>query len=121
MLVAIFFVIASAATAMDTKIAVASTDPGKSSVISAKASRAEYFLLFDKSGTFIKAIQNPSVEAGGGAGSDTADLLNKEGVTVFIAGKFGSKLVNGLNLRKIEYMEKEGVADEVVTSYIQSH
>ena len=101
------------------KIAVAAESGTESSKISDKAGRAPFFLIFDGSGAFIKAIKNPAQYQQGGASSRVATLLKKESVKTLIAVKFGAKMENNLKAAGIEYLEHSGTAKEVVESIIK--
>lgn len=110
---------ASMSMAQEGKIGVAARGPEKSAAISEVAARAPYFLIFDEQGNFQEAIKNPSIGSAGGAGRDTADLLTKKKVTLFVAGRIGGKMKMALKDYKIESSEQTGVAHDVVTSIIQ--
>ncbi len=101
------------------KIAVAAESGTESSKISDKAGRAPFFLIFDGSGAFIKAIKNPAQYQQGGASSRVTTLLKKESVKTLIAVKFGAKMENNLKAAGIEYLEHSGTAKEVVESIIK--
>ncbi len=101
------------------KIAVAAESGTESSKISDKAGRAPFFLIFDDSGAFIKAIKNPAQYQQGGASSSVTTLLKKESVKTLIAVKFGAKMENNLKAAGIEYLEHSGTAKEVVESIIK--
>lgn len=102
------------------KIAVAAESGTETSKISDKAGRAPFFLIFDCSGTFIKAIKNPAQYQKGGASSSVTTLLKKESVKTLIADKFGAKMENNLKAAGIEYLEHSGTAKEVVESFIKN-
>jgi len=101
------------------KIAVAAETNTELSKISDKAGRAPFFLIFDGSGAFIKAIKNPAQYQQGGASSKVTTLLKKESVKTLIAVKFGAKMENNLKEAGIEYLEHSGTAKEVVESIIK--
>ena len=101
-------------------IAVAAESNTESSGISDKAGRAPYFLIFDGSGAFIKAIKNPAQYEQGGASSSVTALLKKESVKIFIAENFGAKMENNLKAAGIEYREHTGIAKEVVETIIKN-
>ena len=123
LLVVLFILVSFSAFALarDMKIGVAAHQPDQQAAISEVAGRAGYLLFFDKEGNFLEAIKNPSVTKAGGAGRDTADLLKKNEVTLFVAGRVGERMKNALQRHQIEYFEKKGVADEVVKSILQDH
>ena len=102
------------------KIAVAAESGTEFSKISDRAGRAPFFLIFDYSGAFIKAIKNPAQYQKGGTSSRVTTLLKKESVKTFIAVKFGAKMENNLKAAGIEYLEHSGTAKEVVESIIKN-
>jgi len=102
------------------KIAVATVGDSETSNISNKTGRAPYFLIFDCSGVFVKAIKNPAQSQRGGASSSVTALLKKESVKTLIAVRFGTKMVRKLKAAGIEYREHSGVAREVVETMIKS-
>ena len=108
------------ACAKDMKIAVAVDIPGQGATISKVGARANYFLFYDVKGNFLEAIKNPNTNVTGGVGRITADLLNKNDVTVFVSEKIGEKMQNGLKMYNIKYIDQTGGADEVVKSIIQN-
>jgi predicted Fe-Mo cluster-binding NifX family protein len=102
------------------KIAVAVVGDSDTSKISDKTGRAPYFLIFDCSGSFIKAIKNPAQDQRGGVSSSVIALLKKESVKTLIAVKFGAKMENNLKAAGIEYRQHSGIAKEVVETVIKS-
>ena len=122
-LVFLFFILISGAAgvciAQDMKIGVATNGPEAGATISEVAGRAPYFLFFDGQGNLLEAMKNPSRGSAGGAGRDTAELMNKKKVTLFVAGRVGERMKNALIGYKIEIIEQTGVAHDVVTSIIK--
>jgi len=102
------------------KIAVAAESGTKSSRISDMAGRAPFFLIFDSSGAFIKAIKNPARDQQGGASSSVTALLKKESVKTLVAAKFGAKMEKNLNAAGIGYLERSGTAKVVVETIIKN-
>ncbi len=102
------------------KIAVAAENSIETSEISDKAGRAPFFLIFDGSGSFLKAIENPAQNQQGGASSSVAALLEKESVKILIAANFGTKMEDNLKAAGIEYHEHSGTAKEVVDTLIKN-
>lgn len=101
-------------------IAVATENSTKSSKLSDKAGRAPFFLIFNGSGVFIKAIKNPAQDQQGGASSRVTDLLKKESVKTLIAANFGAKMENNLKAAGIGYCQHTGIAEEVVKTIIKN-
>jgi predicted Fe-Mo cluster-binding NifX family protein len=101
------------------KIAIATVGDSVNSEISKVAGRAPYYLIFDEKGKLLKSIKNPSQNRRGGASSVVVNLLLKESVKTFIAGKFGNKMVSQLKKNKIEYHECAGIAKENLKKLIK--
>ena len=102
------------------RIAIAAVGDSVTSVISMRAGRAPYYLVFDKKGVFLKSIKNPSQMQGGGASSVVVDLFIKESVKTVIAGKFGDKMKKQLKANKIKYHERTGITKEIVETIIKN-
>ena len=102
------------------KIAVASTGQAKDSTISQQAGRALFFLLFDDRGNLFETIENPAKDKSRNAGPSAASFLADKGVTLVIAEDFGSKMKQVLEEHHIKYIEKTGVANNVVQTIIEA-
>lgn len=102
------------------RIAIATVGEGINSKISKFSGRAPYYLLFDGNGVFIKSIKNPAQSQGHRASSGVVNLLTKESVKIVIAGEFGDKMENQLKANKIEYYEHEGIAKDVIQTFVKS-
>ncbi len=96
------------------KVAVAAKGQEKSSQVSMEAGRAPYYLIFDKAGNLLEAAANPHADAAGGAGGSTADFLAEKKVNVVISGQVGSKMAAALEAANIKYIEKQGIAVDVI-------
>ena len=101
-------------------IAVAAESGAESAKISGKTGRAAYFLIFDSSGAFIKAIKNPAQGQRGRVSASVTALLKKESVKTLIAVKFGAKMETNLKAAGIEYSAHSGTAKKVVNDIIKS-
>ncbi len=100
-------------------IAVAANNPEAKATISGKSGRAAYFLFFDNSGNFLDAEKNPFAGVPGGAGPKVAGFLSDKGVSLVVAGKFGTKMERALSSYKIKSISQTGVAHEVVQAITQ--
>ncbi len=96
------------------KVAVAADGQEKSSQVSMEAGRAPYYLIFDLDGKLFEAVANPYAGAARGAGGSTADFLAEKKVNMVIAGRFGSKMAAALKAADIKYIEKQGIAIDVI-------
>jgi len=107
----------SAGVKSEGKIAVAATEDNENSKISDIAGRAPFLLIFDEKGNFLKSIKNPALSMGGGASAEVVSLLVKESCKIFVAGKFGFKMQSQLRSNNIEYIEKQGLAKNIIKSF----
>ncbi|MBW1669788.1 MAG: NifB/NifX family molybdenum-iron cluster-binding protein [Deltaproteobacteria bacterium] len=116
----IFFGLAISASADSMKIAVATTCPEKDAAISQQAGRTPFFLFFDDKGNFLETVENPSMDQSRNAGPNAALFLADKGVTLVIAGDFGSKMREALEEHHIQYVKKTGAAYNAVQTIIQN-
>lgn len=87
---------------MSKDVAIAVSDPGGlDSPGDPRFGRAPAYLLCDRSGSDVEAIDNPNVEAAHGAGTGAAALMARSGVRDVIAGEFGPKAYQALAAAKI--------------------
>lgn len=96
------------------KIAVASNSKNTTSSVGTMAGRSPYYLIFDSTGTLAEVVENPYKDVRGGAGSSTAHFLAEKGVTIVIAGTFGSKMTNAMKSKGMTYFEFNGVVTDGV-------
>ena len=114
---AIFFlcaVMVNAAELEKIKIAVASSDKTAKASVSNEAAKCPYYLIFDSEGKLTEVIDNPYGDASGGAGPSVANFLAQRGVTIIIAGNFGSKMINTLESKGIAHFEFKGSVNDAV-------
>ena len=119
---AILFLCSVAVNAADSKnekIAVASNGETLKASVSNKAAKCPYYLIFDSKGELIKVIDNPYGNAGGGAGPSAANFLAKTGVTIVIAGNFGSKMTNTLQSNGITRFRFKGSVGDAVKEVLK--
>ena len=93
------------------------TEDNENSKISDIAGRAPFILIFAEKGNFLKSIKNPALSMGGGASAEVVSLLVKESCKIFVAGKFGFKMQSQLRSNNIEYIEKQGLAKNIIKSF----
>ncbi|MBW2651094.1 MAG: hypothetical protein JRC66_08855, partial [Deltaproteobacteria bacterium] len=98
-------VMVNAAEMEKIKIAVASGDKTAKTSVSNEAAKCPYYLIFDSEGKLTEVIDNPYKNASGGAGPSAANFLAQKGVTIIIAGNFGSKMINTLESKGIAHFE----------------
>ena len=118
-LLVLLFPIAVYASGNIMKIAVASMGQTKDSAISQQAARTHFFLFFDDKGNFFETVENAAKNKSRNAGPSAASFLADNGVTLVIAEDFGSKMKQVLEEHHIKYIEKTGVAHNVVKTIIK--
>ena len=94
-------------------IAVAANGKTVSASVSSQAGRSPFFLLFDKQGAFVEAVDNPYKDAGT-AGILTLDFLASKGAKVLVAEGFGSKIVEVMKEKGMRPVEFKGNAKDAV-------
>ena len=112
-------VMSNAADTEKIKIAVASNDKTAKASVSNNAAKSPYYLMFDSKGKMIEVIDNPCRDASRGAGPAAANFLARQGVTLVIAGNFGSKMINTLKSKDITYFEFKGRVDDAVKRVLE--
>lgn len=81
------------------------------SPIDSRFGRAQAFLIADlESMKVVAFIENPNVSAGGGAGTNTAQMLINNGVNAIIAGAVGPNALNVLKNARIPVFSATGIA-----------
>jgi len=101
------------------KIAVASCDKTAKASVSNEAAKCPYYLMFDSKGEMTEVIDNPYGDASRGAGPSAANFLAQQGVTLVIAGNFGSKMINTLKNKGITHFEFKGRVDDAVKRVLE--
>ena len=101
------------------KIAVAASSKTAKASVSNMAAKCPYYLIFNNKGELIEVIDNPYTDASGGAGPSAANFLAQRGVTIVIAGNFGSKMINTLKNKGITHFEFKGRVDDAVKRVLQ--
>ena len=99
-------------------VAVAASDKTASAPVSNQAGRSPFFLLFDRQGTFVEAVDNPYKDAGN-AGIPALDFLAGKGVKVLVAEGFGSKIVEVMKSKGMRPVEFKGNAKDAVKKALE--
>ncbi len=107
-------VMVNAAEMKKMKIAVAADSKTAEAFVSSKAARCPYYLIFDSKGKLTEVIDNPYEDASGGAGPSAANFLAQRGVTMVVAGNFGSKIINTLKNSGVTHFEFKGSVGDAV-------
>ena len=109
----------NAADFKNEKIAVASSGKTLKASVSNRAAKCPYYLILDSKGELIKVIDNPYGDASGGAGPSAANFLAKTGVTIIIAGNFGSKMTKTLQNNGITHVRFKGSVGDAVKKVLK--
>jgi len=112
-------VVVNAADFKNDKIAVAAGGKTSKASVSNRAARCPYYLIFDSKGALIEVIDNPYGDESGRAGPSAANFLARTGVTIVIAGNFGSKMINTLKSNGITHFEFKGSVGDAVKSVLK--
>jgi len=100
-------------------IAVASEGKTLKASVSPVAGRCPYFLFIDSTGKILEAVDNPYKAEGGSAGVSAANFLAEKKVTIVVAEKFGPKMKDVLQVKKITCFEWEGIVEEAVKKILE--
>jgi predicted Fe-Mo cluster-binding NifX family protein len=92
-------------------IAVAANANTTSASVANQAGRSPFFLIFDKDGKFVEAVNNPYKDAGS-AGIPMVDFLAGKGITVLVAEVFGPNIVGVMKDKGIRPVEFKGSAQD---------
>jgi predicted Fe-Mo cluster-binding NifX family protein len=101
------------------KIDVAAEGKAVTAEVSGVAARCPYFLIFDKNGVLLEAVDNPHKGAKGGAGTSVASFLAQKGVGFFVAGEFGKNMSQALKAKGIGYLEFRGSAEAALKKVLE--
>jgi predicted Fe-Mo cluster-binding NifX family protein len=100
-------------------IAVAANGKTVSASVSPQAGRSPFFLLFDKQGALVEALDNPYKDAGN-AGIPVLDFLAGKGVKVLVAEGFGSRIVEVMKGKGMRPVEFKGSAKDAIKKALES-
>jgi predicted Fe-Mo cluster-binding NifX family protein len=73
------------------KIAISAMEPNLDSEVYPRFGRSQYFILVDPETMQFESLTNPNIEASGGAGISTAQLIRNKGASAVITGTIGPK------------------------------
>jgi predicted Fe-Mo cluster-binding NifX family protein len=102
------------------KIAVAAEGKTAAAKVSGVAARSPYFLIFDGSGKFLEAADNPYKGAKGGAGTSVVPFLAQKGATLIVAGEFGENMTQAMKGKGMRYLEFKGSAEEALKKVVEA-
>lgn len=100
------------------KIAISSTGQDLTSQIDPRFGRSPYFIFIDPETMQFEAIENPNVNAMGGAGIQTAQLIANKGIEVVLTGSCGPNAFQTLQAAGVKVIVGVvGTINEAIEKY----
>jgi len=100
------------------KVAVSATGAGLEAEVDPRFGRCQYLLIVDTDTMAVEAIANPSINAPGGAGAATAQLVANKGVSAVLTGNCGPTAHQALSAAGIDVVTGvTGTVREAVAAY----
>lgn len=100
------------------KVAVCSQGMSLDSMTDSRLGRCACFVLIDPATGHHEGVVNPWAQAGGGAGTRTAQFLAGQGVEVVLAGNVGPNAIRALDAAKVQvYVGISGTVADAVSQY----
>ena len=100
------------------KVAVTAVDNHMDALVDSRFGRAAFFLIVDSDSLEYEVIPNPNIDALGGAGVQSAQLVINNGITSLLTGKCGPKAFQALSSAGIQiYEEVTGTVREALEAY----
>jgi predicted Fe-Mo cluster-binding NifX family protein len=104
------------------KVAVSSTGQELSSQVEPRFGRSPYFILIDPNTKEFETIENPNVNAMGGAGIQTAQLVANNGIEVVLTGSCGPNAYQTLQAAGVKVITGvSGTVNEALERYKSGH
>jgi predicted Fe-Mo cluster-binding NifX family protein len=89
------------------KIAIAANENHLKSIVDPHFGRCDWYCLFDTETQKSEFIENPVRHNHEKAGCDAADILIEKGISMAIAGRFGSKVVETFRTKNVQMIIPE--------------
>jgi len=100
------------------KICITSNGNSLESQIDQRFGRCSYFIIWDDTDNTFEAIANPNIDAGSGAGIQSAQLVVAKQVSMVITGEIGPKAEQVLKASNIKIIIGEnGDIKRVIEKY----
>lgn len=101
------------------KLAVCAQNEGLTADVDQRFGRCPYFVVVDsEKGELLESIRNISAEAAGGAGPQSAQLLEKSGVEAVVLGNVGPNAAAALEAAGIKvYSGVEGTVKNTLEKF----
>lgn len=102
------------------KIAVSAQGGSLSAPVEPRFGRSPYYVVVDTDGRGFEAFSNPNVNAEGGAGPQTAMMLERRGIDVVLTGRVGPNARRSLEASGIRVVEAvDGSVQEAVDAFLR--
>lgn len=102
------------------KLAVTSLGQDLDSPVDPRFGRAQYLVLVETEGMACEAIENPSVQAAGGAGVQMAQMVAATGAVAVLTGNVGPNAYHALTAAGLKvFIGATGTVREAVASYLR--
>lgn len=100
------------------KICVTATEDDLDAMVDPRFGRCAYFVLVDPESLEIKAFPNPNLEASGGAGIQSAQLVANEGVQAVLTGNVGPNAHQTLSALGVKvFIGASGTIRQAIADY----
>jgi len=100
------------------KICITSSGNNLESQIDPRFGRCGYFIIWDDTNNSFEAIPNPNIDAGSGAGIQSAQLVVATKASMVITGEVGPKAEKVLQAAKLQIITgKSGIIKEIIEQY----
>ena len=102
------------------KLVVTSTGANLDSPIDPRFGRAQHLLLVETDGMTFEAIDNPSVQASGGAGVQTAQIVATMGASAVLTGNVGPNAYYALSAAGLKvHVGAAGTVRQSIEAYLR--
>ncbi|HUU50690.1 MAG TPA: NifB/NifX family molybdenum-iron cluster-binding protein [Nitrospinota bacterium] len=100
------------------KICVTSQGENLDSEVDSRFGRSHYFIIVDSENLDFESIKNPNIEAVGGAGIQSAQLIANKGAKVLLTGHCGPNGFHTLQAAGVEVIVgASGTVKEAIEKY----
>jgi predicted Fe-Mo cluster-binding NifX family protein len=100
------------------KIAVTSTGTDVDAAVDPRFGRAQYLLIVDLESMDVEPIENPAVQASGGAGVQTAQIVAATGAAAVLTGNVGPNAYYALSAAGLKvYVGAAGTVRQAMEAY----
>ncbi len=100
------------------RIAVTSTGPSLDAALDPRFGRCSYFVFVETDDMSFKAVENPNLALGGGAGIQSGQLVSQKGAQLILTGNLGPNAFQTLSAAEIDVITGcSGTVAEAVAQY----